>query len=150
MSRSLCLARNEDDSSIFPPKFNSFLFASGKRNVAGEEGLPTTEGPKIEALSLSARVYARILSIGGKARLRVKGIRPYITSLFAKRKDSIPENHLDTSTADEYIKNESDYKDPGLERMTMVDTKPIRKERISHFEGAPTNPGERNFKGDGH
>ena len=126
------------------------MLPSGKRNVAGEEGLPTIKGRKIEAPSLSARAYTRILSIGGKARLRVKGIRPYITSLFVKRKDSIPENHLDTAIADEYIKNESDYKDPGLERMTMVDTKPIRKERTSHFEDAPTNPGECNFKGDGH
>ena len=128
------------------------MLPSGKRNVAGEEGLPTTKGRKIEAPSFSARAYTRILSIGRKAWLRVKGIRPYITALFARRKDSTPENYLDsdTATVDEYVKNESDYKDSGLGRTTMVDTSPIRKERISHFEDAPTNPGARNFKGDGH
>ena len=126
------------------------MLPSGKRNVAGEEGLPTTKGRKIEAPSLFARAYTRILSIGRKARLRVKEIRPYITALFARRKDSIPENRLDSATVDEYVKNESDYKDSGLGRTTMVDTSPIRKERISHFEDAPTNPGARNFKGDGH
>ena len=126
----------------------SFSFPFGKRNV-DDEGLPTTKGSRIETPSRSARAYARILSISRKARPRVKGIRAYITALFARRKDLIPAHHLETTPADEKVENETNYKNPGLRKTVIVDTNSIRKERISHFEDAPTNLGQHNFKDDG-